>query len=260
MPFITAIVARRGIVDPAEDRPSIGAMTSDSLLHPVGSLPPEVYWRRRALAGVLAVLVLWLAWSAFPGKNHANAAQGPAKAKTPAAALTPSATPTPAVTTPAATVVTTTPPPAAVVVTSPPAPTTTPPKPTTPAVPLCQAVGVTVSADHTVYAAAALPKFVLTVTNTSAAACRVDVGTVARGFTVTSGSDRIWSSQDCTKNSPNVAVFAAKQAISYTHVWNRARSSSAGCAAQGTQARPGTYKVTGHVGGLSSDIAVFQLR
>ena len=207
------------------------------------------------------MLVLWLAWSAFPGKNHANAAQGPAKAKTPAAAVTPSATPTVAVTTPPpAAAVSTTPPPAAAVVTSPAATTTAPPAPTTPVVPLCQAVGVTVSADHTVYAAAALPKFVLTVTNTSAAPCRVDVGTLARGFTVTSGSDRIWSSQDCTKNSPNVAVFAAKQSVSYSHVWNRARSSSAGCAAQGTLARPGTYKMAGHVGGLSSDIAVFQLR
>ena len=234
-------------------------MTSDSLLHPVGSLPPEVYWRCRALAGVLAVLILWLAWSAFPGKNHANAASGPAKAKTPAVAATPSATPTPAVTTPPAAAVTTTPP-AAAVVTSPAATTTVPPAPTTPAVPLCKAVGVSVSTDHTVYPAGALPKFVLTVTNTSTAACRVDVGTAARGFVVTSGSDRIWSSQDCTKNSANVAVFAPKQSISYSHVWNRSRSSSAGCAAQGTQGRAGTYKVTGHLGGLSSDIAVFQLR
>ena len=242
-------------------------MTSDSLLHPVGSLPPEVYWRRRALAGVLAVLILWLAWTAFPGKNHANAAQGPAKARTPAAAVTPSAAPAPVVTTPPAPAVTTTPP-AAAVVTSPAATATatTPPVPAVPAVAavaavaLCKAVGVSISADHTVYAAGALPKFVLTVTNTSAAPCRVDVGTAARGFVVSSGTDRIWSSQDCTKNTPNVAVFAAKQSISYSHVWNRARSSSAGCAAQGTQGRAGTYRVSGHVGGLSSDVAVFQLR
>jgi hypothetical protein len=126
-------------------------------------------------------------------------------------------------------------------------------------VPKCTAIGVSVSTDHTDYAAGVLPKFVLTVTNTGPAPCRVDVGTSARGFVVTSGSDRIWSSSDCTKTSPNVQVFAAKQAVSYSHSWNRSRSSSAGCAAKGTEGRPGTYKVTGHVGDLTSDIAVFRL-
>ena len=237
-------------------------MTSDSLLHPVGSLPPEVYWRRRALAGVLAVLILWLAWSAFPGKNHANAAQGPVNKSTTAAPAspTPSATPAPATTTtPPAAAPTTVATPASVV-TSPPAAPTTTAAPTTPAVPTCTAIGVAVSADHTVYAAGVQPKFVLTVTNTSATPCKVDVGTAARGFVVTSGSDRIWSSQDCAKNEPNIQVFAPKQAVSYSHSWGLSRSSSAGCAAKGTEARPGTYKVTAHVGGLTSDIAVFQLR
>jgi hypothetical protein len=232
-------------------------MTSDSLLHPVGSLPPEVYWRRRALAGVLAVLVLWLAWSVFPGKNHANASPGPAKKTTTAASPSATPTPTPAATSaPPAAAATTTPP--AAVVTSPAAAPTSP-APTTPAVPRCTAVGVSVSTDLTDYAASALPKFVMTVTNTSASACKVDVGTTARGFVVTSGTDRIWSSTDCTKASPNVQVFAPKQAVSYSHSWSRSRSSSAGCAAKGTEARPGTYKVTGHVAGLNSDIAVFRL-
>ena len=74
---------------PSRVRAYHAPMTSDSLLHPVGSLPPEVYWRRRALAGVLAVLVLWLAWCAFPGKNHANASPGPAKKPTTAATGSP---------------------------------------------------------------------------------------------------------------------------------------------------------------------------
>ena len=77
---------------------------------------------------------------------------------------------------------------------------------------------------------------------------------------MTSGSDRIWSSSDCTKNSPNVQVFSRpSRPSSYSHAWNRSRSSSAGCAAKGTEARAGTYKVTGHLGGLTSDIAVFRL-
>jgi hypothetical protein len=236
-------------------------MDGNPLLNPVGSLPPQVYWRRRAMIGVLSVLVIWFAWGAFPGKSGANAAQGSGKsAKTaqsagvPSTGTTPAATPTAAATTPAPVV--TTPAPAAVV-TSPPAPTTTAAK--VPAAPKCTSLDLTLTADHTLYTTGVMPHFVLTVTNVGSAACRADVGTSARNFLVTSGTDRIWSSADCTKTSANVAVFKAKQAVGYTHDWLRARSSAAGCAAHGTQARPGTYKVVAHVGDLTSNTVVFRL-
>jgi hypothetical protein len=118
---------------------------------------------------------------------------------------------------------------------------------------------VTVAADHTVYAAGVDPHFVMTVTNVGAVACTVDVGTLNRGFVVMSGTDRIWSSNDCVKNTPNVQVFTPKAAVSYAHAWTRQRSSAAGCAAAGTGARPGTYTVRAHLGGLTTSIAVFRL-
>jgi len=257
--FIPPIVARRGFRELARVRPSIGSMTSNSLLNPVGSLPPQVYWRRRALAGVLAVLVIWLAWSAFPGKSGANAAQGPSNAATSGnGAGSPGLTPVVATTTTPPPAATTTAPPAATTTAPPVAVTTTP---AAPVVPKCgpNAIQLTLTTDHTVYAAGALPRFVLVVTNASAAPCRVDVGTAARNFVVTSGSDRIWSSADCTKTAANVSVFKAKESVSYSHDWGRARSNPAGCAAQGTQALPGTYKVVAHVGDVTSAIAVFRL-
>jgi hypothetical protein len=235
-------------------------MEGNPLLNPVGSLPPQVYWRRRAMAGIVAVLVIWFAWTAFPGKGGgANAAQSPTKsAKSAPSALGGSAAPTTppvTVTTPAPTVTTIAPATPLVTVTSPAAAVTTP------AVPQCTAASLQLklTADHTVYAAGALPRFVLVVTNVGATSCRVDVGTAARGFVVTSGTDRIWSSSDCTKTSPNVATFKSKDAVSYAHTWDRQRSTSIGCAAAGTQGRPGTYKVVAHVGTMFSNLVVFRL-
>ncbi|MDX6211726.1 MAG: hypothetical protein QOF82_813 [Frankiales bacterium] len=225
-------------------------MDSNPLLNPVGSLPPEVYWRRRALAGLLAVLVLWLAWSWFGGTSGgANAAQ-PRKPTTTVTPTTTSQAPAPVVTT-AAPVVATKP-----TVTSA-APTTTTP----PATPLCatSAIKITLTADHTLYPAGVNPHFVLTVSNIGSTACRLDVGTANRGFQVTSGTDRIWSSADCTKTAPNVATFKPKDVVGYAHTWTRQRSSAAGCAAAGTAARPGTYKVVAHLGALISSPVVFRL-
>ena len=239
-------------------------MEGNPLINPVGSLPPQVYWRRRALAGILAVLVIWLAWSVLPGKGGgANAAQPgtPARTTAPPAATQPSQTPAPAATSVAAVVTTSKAAKPAATVTSPQATTTSAPATTAPTTPKCTSASlkVTLSADHTVYAAGADPHFVLTVTNTGPASCLVDVGTTNRGFLVTSGSDRIWSSTDCTKASPNPAVFKPKDSVSYAHTWTRQRSSSAGCAAAGTSARPGTYKVVAHLGDLISSTAVFRL-
>jgi hypothetical protein len=237
-------------------------MDSNPLLNPVGSLPPEVYWRRRAWAGILAVLVIWLAWSWLPGKGGgANAAQSQKATSGTGVVASPTVTPTPVATTattvaPVVPVVTTAtqPPPT---VTSPP-PTGTGAAATTPK---CTGASlrITLTTDHTVYAAGVNPHFVLNVTNAGPAACLVDVGTTNRGFLVTSGTDRIWSSTDCTTTSPNVATFKPKDSVSYARNWTRQRSSAAGCAAAGTGARPGTYKVVAHLGDLISAPAVFRL-
>jgi hypothetical protein len=234
-------------------------MDSNPLLNPIGSLPPQVYWRRRAMAGIVAVLVIWFFWGTLSGGGKGGGANA-AQPNTPAAAgsspaTTPSGTPAPVVTT-VAPVVTSKP--ASVTVTSP-AATTTVAAPTTPKC-TSASIKVTLSADHTVYAAGVNPHFVLTVTNSGPVACRVDVGTTNRGFLVTSGTDRIWSSTDCTTTSPNVATFKPKDTVAYAHTWTRQRSSSAGCAAAGTSARPGTYKVVAHLGDLISSPAVFRLR
>ncbi len=234
-------------------------MDSNPLLNPVGSLPPEVYWRRRAMAAVLAILVGWFAWTEINGHIGANAAPSPNSSGTTTPAPTTSGTPTPAPTpTPTKTKAAAKPKPAKTSA----APAKTSATSTVAAVPRCpnSAIKLTVSTDHTVYGPGVLPHLALEVENVGTTSCTIDVGTANRKFVITSGSDQIWSSSDCSKHEPNVAVFKAKQAVGYSHVWNRQRSSSIGCAASGTEARPGTYKVVGKVGGLTSRGAVFQLR
>jgi hypothetical protein len=254
--FISRIVARRASVEAPRLAPNIALMDGNPLLNPVGSLPPQVYWRRRALAAAVAVLVVWFAWSWLPGGGGANAAS-PGKPKT-----TPTAGVTPATTTPAAAPTTTAPattpakPATAATVTSP-APTTT----AAPTTPKCSAAALklTLSADHTVYAKGVDPHFVLTVSNVGKTACRVDVGTANRGFLVTSGADRIWSSLDCNKNSANPVVFKPGETVSYSRDWTRQRSTTSGCAAKGVDARAGTYVVEAHLGDQLTRKAVFRL-
>jgi hypothetical protein len=235
-------------------------MDGNPLLTPVGSLPPQVYWRRRALAAAVAVLVVWFAWSWLPGGGGGAHAASPGKVKptTSAGATSPTTTPAqaPAPTTTAAAPTTAAKPLTAATATSP--AVTTPAAPTTPK---CTAAGlkITLSADHTVYAKGVAPHFVLTVSNISKTACLVDVGTANRGFVVTSGSDRIWSSLDCTKNSANPVVFKPSDTVSYSRDWSRQRSSTAGCAAKGVDARAGTYVVRAHLGDLVTGKAVFRL-
>jgi hypothetical protein len=255
--FISRIVARRASVEVPRLAPTIALMDGNPLLNPVGSLPPQVYWRRRVLAAAVVVLVVWFAWSWLPG-GGASAAS-PAKPKTtPTAGTTsaPATTAAPAAVTTSAAPATTVPPTIAATVTSPAAVL---PATTTAASCAASSLKVTLSADHTVYAAGVEPHFVLTVSNVGTSSCQVDVGTANRGFLVTSGSDRIWSSLDCAKNSANVQTFKAGATVSYATVWGRQRSSTGGCAAKGVDARAGTYVVQAHLGDLVTGKAVFRL-
>lgn len=150
--------------------------------------------------------------------------------------------------------------------TTPPAthPTTAAPKKThstTTAVPACTTdqVTVAVSTSQVHYQSGVDPHFVLTVTNTAGHACRVDVGTAARSFVVYSGQDRIWSSADCVTTTHNVATLKAKEKVAYAATWHRVRSSTSCSSGSPAAAKPGFYRVSGHLGSLTTREAVFEL-
>jgi hypothetical protein len=142
-----------------------------------------------------------------------------------------------------------------------PAPTGTASAP--PATPTCDLTLVTVSAstDKATYAAGENPLLSLKVTNGGKAPCEVNIGTSQMEYTVTSGSDRIFSSVDCQAESADlVKTIAPGQSESANFPWQRNRTLP-GCAA--VSAKPGAggayYIFIARLGNKSSSKAVFQL-
>jgi hypothetical protein len=90
--------------------------------------------------------------------------------------------------------------------------------------------------------------------------CTRDVGQAAREIRVTSGNDRIWSSDDCSPGGAPMVVTLRPGAAptTFSVTWSRKRS-AAGCPAETKEAAPGTYRVTGRFGDLTSAGDTFRL-
>ncbi|MDM7991019.1 hypothetical protein [Arthrobacter sp. zg-Y877] len=203
---------------------------------------PGVYRRRRLVAGVLAVLLL-------VGLGFAVA--GVVGALTPEKQAGPATVPAPTLSAPPAT-------PAAP---EPKASETPKPEETAKPASACPNESVSVAAvtDAPVYAAGAAPVLTLTVTNTGESACEINVGTSQMEFSVTSGSDRIFSSLDCQDGGEDFLKKVepgASETANFT--WERNRSAP-GCAAVASNPNPGTYAFTARLGETTSETAVFQL-
>ena len=135
--------------------------------------------------------------------------------------------------------------------------------PSIPATPTCDQSLVTVSAstDKGAYAAGENPLLTLKVTNGGKVACEVNLGTSQMEYTVTSGSDRIFSSVDCQAESGDlVKTLAPGQSETANFPWQRNRTVP-GCGA--VSAKPGAggayYMFVARLGTKSSSKAVFQL-
>ncbi|KUL53056.1 hypothetical protein ADL22_04545 [Streptomyces sp. NRRL F-4489] len=113
------------------------------------------------------------------------------------------------------------------------------------------------------YASDEKPKFELTVRNTGGAACKVDLGRKAAVLTITdtAGDDRVWASDDCPSGSgPALLQVPAKGAVTRTIEWDR-RASGPQCATPSTAAVPaGTYTIEAKVPGLAAARTKFELK
>ncbi len=195
------------------------------VMHPVGPLPASTYWRRRLVLGGSVLVLLLVAKSCTGGGG----------------ATTPKPTPTPK-----------------------PSVTASPtPKPTVqPAAAACPdtALTLTTTTDAETYAAGATPRITLVIKNTGAAACRRDLGAGAVELLVFSGTDRVWSSDDCNPSTAKALTsLPAAGAQSVVKTWPGTRSLP-GCAGSKATAKLGTYRVVARVGTLKVDGAVFRLR
>jgi hypothetical protein len=215
----------------------------DALLHPVGPLPARTYWVRRALVvAALVVAVLLLArWVAgLGGGAAAERTTGRPGGPTPVTASTPTGTRS-AMVSPAA---------------------SASPRPSSAARALAcpdSSLAVTAATDAARYLTGVRPVLTMTVRNVGPAPCTRDVGPGARGLTVRSGSDRIWSSDDCEGKGVVVVTLPAGASRSWTVQWSRVRSHP-GCPSPGPAVRPGTYRLYGALGRIVSAQAVFSLR
>ena len=91
--------------------------------------------------------------------------------------------------------------------------------------------------------------FTLSLINGSGASCRVSVSPKNFELTIYSGSDRIWSSDDCaTAVRPITEKIAAEDAVTWSMAWNGRRSAD-DCKVRPEVPRPGTYVATAQLKG-----------
>lgn len=208
-----------------------------TLLRPVGSKPPGTYWVRRALVLLIVLaLVLGIRQLFFSGGSASTAAPEPTGSSSAEPDPNGSASPS----------------------------TSASPKPSSSAssgIGPCKnnQIQVTSSTDAASYQVGATPQLRMRIKNISKSACQRDVGSKNNELVITSGSARVWSSDDCnTGGSAQVVTLQPGQSYSVNVTW-LGRLSQKGCPPDQPIADAGTYKLVGRNGDVSSDGAVFSL-
>jgi hypothetical protein len=186
-----------------------------SLFHPVGSQPAWVYWARRGALVLAVVLLVAVAFNVF---------RPPADARVTAVPVTNSTSVTPPVS-------------------ATPSDSESPSASPTPTGPLaCDATNssLTIAGYQKVRQDAKQP-FKLALTNNGGQPCVLDLKPATFSLTVTSGTDRIWSTDDCDKWVPShKGTLKSKKAYEFSIVWPVSRSAS-GCRTPKAMLGPGTY-------------------
>ncbi len=144
------------------------------------------------------------------------------------------------------------------------APTPTPtPTPTGPAECAGPELVVSAALDATSYAAGAQPQLSLSIANTGAEACVMNVGTAVQVYTISSGADVIWVSSHCqTDPADEVVTIGAGQSVTAPPItWVRERSSLDTCGTDRADAVAGGayYQLVVSVNGIASQPATFVL-
>ncbi|MDT4980002.1 MAG: hypothetical protein QOG07_1881 [Pseudonocardiales bacterium] len=195
------------------------------MLHPIGTRPPAVYWRRRlALFIALLVLVVLTAWVLRPGGDKKQAAADTSPHSTPHS--TSHAAPTSAHPT------------SKHASTSAKASSTR-----SPVAAPCQAGALKVAAvvDKPSYRVGEQPMVLLQVTNTGSAPCVQNLADSQVELRVYNGESRVWGSHDCTVQ-PGVSdrTLAVGQPVRVSVVWS-GLSSQPKCAGTRQRVGAGTY-------------------
>jgi hypothetical protein len=216
-----------------------------SMTSPRGPLPARVYWIRRCLALLLALLLVFVIGKVLTSFGGSDGSGGNPAAANVADKKTPSATPQNDGTGAGSAAGTA-------------QPSTKPKKTATPlSVPTgqCQDEDVTVTSTVTRINGGGEAKLPLELTTTGGA-CTWRVSAKSVVLKITSGTDRIWSSQDCKGAIPTTDVIVrpdGEKPAKVNVTWS-GRRSHGGCAKGTAWADPGWYHVSAaSLGGSPSD-------
>lgn len=193
-----------------------------SVLRPVGPESAGTYWLRRVLLIAVLVVVIVVVAHECGGGGAAGPSAGSRSTVTPS---TPTASP----------------------------PVTHHPQ-------RCRAaqLALTLATDSPTYRVGQTPKFTATIRNTGTAACRLNAGPSHEVWTVTSGKDRIWSTEGCVQSHGLRLITLKRHATHLISVFWDGRRRSAGCVT-GPPATPGTYVLSAVVDGLQAASVPFRL-
>ena len=203
-----------------------------SVMHPVGDQPVWVYWARRGAIVAAALVVLWLVFAMFQPAPSAPVAAVPATPTAPP--TTPEVMPT--------------------VSESP-----TESASATPTGPLaCDATNSDTSvAGYQKVKQDGKQLFKVAVANKGTADCVLDLKADTFNFVVSSGSDKIWTTEHCAKWVPTKkTTLKPKKAYEFTVEWSLKRS-AANCRTTKDLVKPGTYVGTGTLADALSGRQVF---
>jgi hypothetical protein len=226
-------------------------------LEPHGPLPPQIYWRRRGLALVVAVVVIGIVAAVVitvltsnagaDTKNTAKPANSPQAAQAPnpqpevKSPITPLPLPVPETPTATAAVV---PPP--VLKDGDDCPDST-----------LAVKGIT---SQPQYVVGDQPKFTMVVTNIGLVGCQRDVGAaVLAAYVYSLDNQRLWSNLDCApSNESLVKKFSPGEQVTTEVTWT-GMSSAPQCPLPRQPIGPGTYNLVVQLGNLRSASVPFML-
>ena len=202
---------------------------------PVGPEPAPTYWQRRAVVAIAVLLLLLLLRAVLTGSGGADdrvtATSSTPSPSAPAAASSagPSGSPLPSAS-----------------------------ASSTPCAP--PALTATATTERDDYPVGGRPVLVLTVENTGPTPCTRDLGQGAVELLVVSGTDRIFSSDDCAPGGPAKPVVLAPGEESVTRLTWAGRRSQPGCTGDKAEAQAGTYRVNARLGDLQVPGSAFVLQ
>lgn len=206
------------------------------VVHPVGPENPQVYWRRRLIFGLAALITLFVIIRSFTGGDNSDSVAASAVPTAPAEMASPIPT----------------------VVAASPTPTVLQPtvQPTVPAVADGECsdadTSIRVEVDRETTAVGEGVHIKMIVKNISAVTCKRDVGSGANEVTVISGPALIWSTDHCNPNTDKDLVeLAPGQEWSVNVVWI-GKQTAKGCKVR-NMAEPGAYWAHGRNASLNSD-------